>query len=736
MKRNTMKTTALALSAAIVLGVGATAAYAQKPDTDHKSEGKKPQTTVSSKKADTPSKDETVYILSGADGAARQVIVSNWLSNPDKDETIEDVANLKDIENVKGNETFTTGKNGELTWNAAGSDIYYQGTPDQKVPVEVKITYTLDGKEIAPQDLAGKSGKVTIRFDYSNHQFENVKIGGKQEKICVPFVMLTGVMLDTDLFRNVTVTNGKLENLGNEMAVIGIALPGIQDSLNLDKDDLTVPDYVEISADVESFEMGPTMTIAATSLFNNLDSEDLNIDELREQAEKLTDGINQLMDGSNQLADGLNTLLDQVGILVSGVDQLASGATRLQAGANDLAAGASQLQGGAAALSNGLSTLDSNSEALNSGARQVFNSLLSSANTQIAAAGLEISSLTIDNYASVLNSAIASLDETAVYESALQQVTSGVNARRPEIETAVTAAVQQQVESQVLAQVTATVRENVTAKVAENEAAFRAGVIQKALGMTVEQYQQAVEAGLVTDEQQAAVDEAVTAAMAAETEKQMESETVQEKIAAISQQTTTEKMASDEIHALIAQNTELQVEKAISDTMASPEVQGKLQAAAEGAKSLIALKSSLDSYNGFYLGVLAYTSGVSSATAGSKDLIAGADKLKGGMDTLSGGVNDLNSGIQTMKGKTPALVSGITALRDGSTALNDGLTKLMEEGIQKIADLAENDLEDLTARLCASIDAAHDYRTFSGIAPDTEGTVKFIFKTDSISVAE
>ncbi len=736
MKRKTMKNIALALSAAIVLGISATATYAQKPDTKQKTEEKKPHTSASSNQAKTPSKDETVYILSGADGAARQVIVSNWLSNPDKADILEDVSNLNDIENVKGDESFTEGGNGKLTWNAAGKDIYYQGTTDKEVPVDVKITYTLDGKEISAEDLAGKTGKVTIRFDYTNLQTETVEIAGKNEKIAVPFVMLTGVMLDTDVFRNVTVTNGKLENLGNEMAVIGIALPGVQDSLNISKDDLSIPDFVEISADVESFEMGPTMTIAATSLFNQLNSDDLNVDELREQAEKLTDGMNQLMDGSNQLADGLNTLLEQVGVLVNGVNQLSSGATRLQAGANDLAAGASQLQTGASALSNGLSTLDSNSSALNSGARQVFNSLLSSANTQIAASGLSIASLTIDNYASVLNGAINSLDETAVYQSALQKVTSGVNARRPEIEAAVTEAVQKQVESEVLVQVTAVIRDTISEKVAQQEDVFRAAVIKQALGMTVEEYQQAVEAGLVTPEQQASVEEAVTAAMAAEIEKQMQSDEVQAKISEVAQQTTAEKMASDEVKGLISKNTDLQVEKAISDTMASSEVQGQLQAAAEGAKALIALKSSLDSYNGFYLGVLSYTSGVSSATAGSKDLIAGANALKGGMDALSSGVNDLNSGIQTMKDKTPAMISGVTALRDGSIALNDGLTQLMQEGIQKIADLAQKDLEDITARLSASIDAAQNYRTFSGIGQDTEGTVKFIIKTDSISAAE
>lgn len=439
------------------------------------------------------------------------------------------------------------------------------------------------------------------------------------------------------------------------------------------------------------------------------------------------------MDGSSKLYDGLNTLLEKSGSLVNGIDQLANGATQLQAGADALAGGASQLQAGASQLSAGLSALDSNSAALNGGAQQVFNTLLSTASTQLAAAGLSVPGLTIGNYAEVLNGVIASLDETAVYQSALQQVTDGVNARRGEIEAAVTQVVQQQVSTEVTAQVTAAVRQNVQQAVEANKEQIRAAVILKATSMTPEEYQAAVDAGLVTPEQQAAIDTAVESAMTAEIEKQMEGDKVKGQISAISQKTTEEKMASDEIKAVIAENIELQVEKAISDTMASPEVQAQLQAAAEGAKAVIALKSSLDSYNGFYLGVLAYTSGVSSASAGANDLIAGASTLKGGMDTLSSGVNDLNSGIQTMKSKTPDLVNGITALRDGSKALNEGLTKLMNEGIQKIADLAEDDLQDFTARLSASIDAAKGYTTFSGVNQQNEGTVKFIYKTDSIS---
>lgn len=735
MKQTTMKTTALVLSASLLLGIGATVAYAQNTVPDKKAE-ETPQKAALSSAVSVPSKDETVYVLSGADGSARQVIVSDWLQNTDKADTLEDVANLNQIENVKGSETYTAGKDGTLTWDANGADIYYQGTTDQQLPVEMKISYTLDGSAISPQELAGKSGRVTIRFDYQNHQYETVSLGGTQQKLHVPFAVLSGTVLDTDVFRNVTVTNGASENLGNGIAVMGLALPGMQENLRISKDTLDIPQYIEISADVTSFSMGPTLTVVTSAPFQELDAGQLDLAGIKEQAQKLTDGMTQLMVGSDQLYEGLSTLLEQSGTLVSGIDQLAAGALQLQAGFTALQDGTTQLQTAVSQLAAGLATLDSNSAPLNGGAQQVFLSLLSSANTQLSAAGLTIPALTIDNYAEVLNGVIASLDETAVYQTALQQVTEGVNARRGEIETAVTAAVKEQVSAAVTAQVTTAVRQSVAQTVQANETQFRSAVVFEVTGMTLKDYDAAVAANQIPPEQQAAINAGVENAMADEVEKQMNSDAVKAKIVSLCERNIADKMASDEIKALLAQNTELQVQKAISDMMASPEIQSKLQAAAEGAKAVIALKTSLDSYNSFYLGLLSYTSGVSTAAAGAQELLAGADALKDGTGALAGGMTELNNGLQTMQSKTPTLLDGITALKDGSKALQEGLTTMMNEGIQKIADLAENDLADLSNRLSASIDAAKGYTTFSGAHENTESIVKFIYKTDSISLPE
>ncbi len=733
MKSKAIKMTALAVGAAMVLGTAATAVRAT--NTEAK-EPEAPKVIATAPKSETAGKDETVYVLAGADGSVKKVIVNNWLKNPEKEDSLHDHSNLTNIENVKGDESYVAGQNGALDWNAGGNDIYYQGTTDQELPVQMTVSYTLDGKEITPADLAGKSGKVTIRFDYKNTCSKTVTVEGKEQKIYVPFTMLTGMMLDTDVFRNVTVSNGKLENMGNEFVVVGLAFPGMQENLNIDKDKLDIPDYIEITADVENFEMGTTMTIATTALLGGMDSDKLNFEDLSKSMGKLEDGMNQLMDGSGKLYDGLCTLLEQSQTLVSGIDQLASGATRLQAGANALSGGASQLQAGAAKLSDGLNTLNSKSDALNGGAQQVFNTLLSTANTQLAAAGVSVPTLTIGNYAEVLNGVIASLDENAVYQAALQQVTDAVNSRRGEIEAKVTEAVQKQVTAEVTAQVTAGVRDAVTQKVRENEIQIRTVVVKKATGMSLEQYQAAVDAGKVTQEQQDAVNAAVEAAMLDAVEKQMTSEAVKAQITALTQKNVAEQMGSEKVKGLIAQNTELQVQKAISDTMASDEIQAKLQAAAEGAKSIIALKSSLDSYNGFYLGLKAYTGGVASATAGAKELIGGTDALKGGMSDLSTGVDSLTSGIQTMKSKSPALIDGITQLRDGSKSLSEGLTKMMEEGIQKLLDLADKDLESLTDRISASINVAKAYNSFTGIHENTEGTVKFVYKTDSVEIAK
>lgn len=705
--------------------------------TGDKNEEQEKSTTADTAKSDTEeiAKDETVYVLAGADGSVRKIIVSDWIKNALGAASVTDSTDLTGIENVKGYESYTINGNAKV-WDAQGNDIYYQGNMEKELPVGLTVTYTLDGKTVSSDEIAGKSGKVSIRFDYENRQYEKVLINGKEEKIYVPFAMLTGMLLDNDNFRNVRVSNGKLINDGDRTAVIGIALPGMQENLGIGKDKIDIPDYVEITADVTDFSFGMTVTIATNELFNNLDTSKLDsADGLTGSIGELTDGMKQLLDGSSALYGGLCTLLDKSEGLVAGIDQLADGAKALKDGTISLDEGAGRLKAGAAELSDGLNTLKDNNDALNGGARQVFETLLSAAEAQIKAGGISIPSLTIQNYSEVLNGVISSLDETAVYNQALAQVTAAVEENRPLIVAKVTAAVREQAQTQVMAAVREQVSAGVIAAVREQVAEQ---VIGAAAGMSKSEYEAAVSAGMIPKETQDAVSSAIDAQMQTNDVKALiETNTAAKmessEIKATIQANTDAQMQTDALQKVISDNVEIQVKQAISENMASDEVQSKLAAASEGAKSIISLKASLDSYNAFYLGLLSYTEGVAAAADGAVTLASGASELKDGTAQLKDGASTLYDGILQMKNGTPALVDGVSQLKDGAMQLSDGLAKFNEEGIQKIVDLIDGDLDNIVVRLKATADISKNYRNFSGIVDDMDGQVKFIYRTDEIN---
>lgn len=728
MNKKVTKIIAICLCAALCLG-GAGVAFAQ---TGSKQESAQP--TAAQKAADLQqkiSKDETVYVLAGADGSVQKIIVSDWLKNELGSASLTDKSGLSNIENVKGDESYSINGDNMTVWDAQGNDIYYQGDIQKELPVGLTVRYTLNGKAVSPEQLKGQSGKVTIRFDYENRQYETVQINGQNQRIYVPFAMLTGMILDNDTFRNVTVSNGKLVNDGDRTVVVGLAFPGLQENLNLSRDQLSIPSSVEITADVTDFSLGMTVTLACNDLFSQLGDVDLGSLDAAGSLNKLTDAMDQLLNGSSALYDGLTTLLDKSGELAAGVEELAQGAAAIKAGADSLDEGAAELKAGLADLSEGLDKLSANSAALNGGAEQVFNSLLETATAQIRAKGLTVPDLTIENYAEELNKLIKSLDETTVYENALTQVTAAVEKQRPLITQKVTAAVRQEVEAKVTAAVKTEATTAAQAQVAEN-------VIRTATGMTKKDYDAAVAAGQIPQATQDDVNAAIQAQLSdpdvqkqinATVEAQMASETVKNTIKA----QTDAKMQTEKVQATISQNVELQVKKAIAENMASDEVQKQLQAASEGSKTLIALKASLDDYNAFYLGLLDYTAGVDEAAEGSNELYAGAGDLKDGTAELRAGAAKLYAGVLQLKDGTPALVSGVTQLKDGAMQLSEGLQQLNKEGIQKLTKLLQDDLGDLTARVQATIDVSKDYRSFSGISDDASGQVKFIYRTDEIA---
>lgn len=642
-------------------------------------------------KGDAPAaaaKEETVYVFTDASGSVKNILVSDWLTNPDGSGKLSDRSELTNLENVKGDGVFTQGSDGEVVWQADGEDVYYQGTTEKTPPVTMKTEYFLDGAQITPEELAGKSGRVTIRYSYENNLSAQRTIGGKTETVYVPFAAVTGLLLDNDVFSNVEVTNGKLVNDGDHTAVVGFALPGMNESLGLDKledNEITLPDSFEITADAENFALDTTMTIVTSEIFSKISVDDTKetADKLRDMLDQLTDAMEALLDGSSKLCDGLEELLEKSGTLVGGVDALYSGAGTLKTGVGALADGSSELADGTQELLGGLNTLSDNSEKLNAGAQQIFNALLSTAATQLRAAGVEVPDLTAENYASVLDGVNAQLDEAAVrqlaYNTAYAQVEPLVRAQEAAFRAAVTAQVQTKVTEQVLA----------------------------ALGMTSEEYQAGVAAGVISAEVQQQVSDAILAAM-----------------------------NSEETQATIDQLTEQAIQAEIDKQMNSEAVQSQITAAVEKAKAgsstVTALKAQLDQVAEFVGGVADYTAGVDKAAAGAEKLNAGAGTLSAGIGQLAKGASELYDGVGTLKAGSGKLVDGVTELRDGQKQLNDGLKQFKEEGVDKLVNAFGGELENVAERAEAMCELAAEYRSFAGIADETQGTVRFIYRSDAI----
>lgn len=369
-------------------GIGATAVFAEKNSTAVTAEAD--STTGSNKDADDiadklmdsvslkdndADKDESVYLISDANGNVNKTIVVDHLKNKDKKDTLDDASNLSDIENVKGKEKFTQSGD-KLTWQAGGKDIYYQGTATEEPPVTQKVTYYLDGKEISPEDLAGKSGKVKIRFDYTNTTSYTETVNGEKQTVSVPFAAITGLVLG-DGFENIEVTNGKAEVSNSSSVVLGYALPGLKDSLGIKDGDLdgdvNIPEYMEMTADVENFSMPAAMTFVVNASdyvsTDGIDTSDLDdmINDLKDASTQLQDGSKTLAEGTDTLADGLSTLQSKLGTFASGVGTLQSGLKTYTDGVSTLSGGLNKLNSNVPTLSNGITTLNSSAKSLNDG---------------------------------------------------------------------------------------------------------------------------------------------------------------------------------------------------------------------------------------------------------------------------------------------------------------------------------------------------------------------------------
>lgn len=720
-------------------GIGATAVFAEKNSTAVTAEAD--STTGSSKDADDiadklmdsvslkdndADKDESVYLISDANGNVNKTIVVDHLKNKDKKDTLEDASNLSDIENVKGKEKFTQSGD-KLTWQAGGKDIYYQGTATEEPPVTQKVTYYLDGKEISPEDLAGKSGKVKIRFDYTNTTSYTETVNGEKQTVSVPFAAITGLVLG-DGFENIEVTNGKAEVSDSSSVVLGYALPGLKDSLGIkDKDldgDVNIPEYMEITADVENFSMPAAMTFVVNASdyvsTDGIDTSDLDdmINDLKDASTQLQDGSKTLAEGTDTLSDGLSTLQSKLGTFASGVGTLKSGLKTytdgvstlsgglntlgnstgaLVSGADKLNSGAGQLASGSATLKDGLKSYTDGASELQAGINKLYNTLDAGLTDKQKA---KIQKTAVESVQDSFKGETGVTVQKTIYAGLRYQTDDNGNVIGDgDLYTSLYNGTVGQKFEENLDSAYALVVKTVLSTAAGDES----GTVQSdVLAQTIkERYKKA------SDAYEAAITVSVQSGTLDETTKAVLSNT-QYQEAFITYNAIQNMSASQLAEAIYAKTnatdtlismTETQLKETLESDKNSSDIKSgvetalntlatKLSGACEQVSEQVASSAAITGAQGTMDTVkagLGNEKDEKTLIGGAEKLTSSNNKLNAGATALNAGASQLSAGTQSLMNSVPTLTSGIKQLVDGSNTLVANNAKL-NSGASQLAD--------------------------------------------------
>lgn len=712
-------------------------------------------------------KEETVYVIADANGNTEETIVSEWLRNASGESTICDKSSLTDIENVKGDEGFTQDGN-NLLWQAEGSDIYYQGVSTKEAPVAVNVTYYLDGKEISPEDLEGKSGHVKLRYDYINNS--------KSGDVYTPFIMATGITLDMNIFSNIKVVNGKLISDGTRYIAVGYGFPKLAESLDIDSlgiDDLNIelPEYFELEADVKNFSLGMSLTIASVETIGD---EDIDISEKEEEIDDLssqyqtgmntltagivdyTDGVSQVASGVDTLYSGSETLYSGAGTLKSGVESAADGADTIKSGLDSAYSGSTELSDGADSAYDGAVALSNGATALNDAVQDIT---LPDVN-EIAASGADDAtkqsivstaegSLGTDT-SSYVGSAVSSVVTGAISSDTVSQVvdyqTNGAAAVQSAATAAGTAAGQAQADT--AASLGASEGTTAGTNYAGTAQSTAVSIVQGIYGDAFDP----------TDETQANLIGTLTAAIAGAYGEGYGTgygtayatgygtgygagyaDEYQTYLTEFSNYTTalSNGFSGDNFTGTISNVANAYAGAGASVTLSKvgdeistfsdslDSLKTATQSLADGSSALSTGLGTLST------GASSLENGLSALDTGAGTLQSGMSELKSGSATLYSGTETLYNGVSELKDGTDTLVSNNTTLNDGADALSDATDEIMD----KLSE-TEDGVDSFVENLNSVNEAGRNYKSFAGAAEDTTVKTQFVIKVSGIGDKE
>ena len=693
-------------------------------------------------------KEETVYVLTDANGNVNKTIVSDWLKNKDGSDKLEDKSDLKDIENVKSDADYITGEDGAITWNANGEDIYYQGTTDKQLPVDVKVTYLLDGKEMSPSEIARKSGKVTIKFEYTNNQKKEITVNGKKTEMYVPFTMISGMILDGNKFRNVEVNSGKVISDGNRLVVVGLGFPGMNSNLALS--DITgdskteFPETVEVTADVEDFSLALTLTMGSADLISAVDVDSVTaVDDLKDVVKKLVESTDALQTGSSKLNEGLktlknsfgtystgiktyvNTVNSNIGLLnekvpsfVDGTKQISDGVGQIvgaMEGDNGAVSGANHLAQGSAELSNGLNDLANSVGTVgntdNNTVTGAVNNIATGSSTLFSYVDKMLAGFDDQNGSyGLTNGSKAVSDGSKAVSDGVNELVSQLNAMIQTINTSISD--NEKSIAQLNAVISGGKNPQTGADLTAQEIAVYNAQIQQLTGANT-----ALKTMLQNMNPETMNQQLTTLSQGAKS--------VADGASGVSNGVATLQNGLKEFKTqgnTLVQGT-AQLNNSMSQLVAGI---GKLQAGSVQVKD----------------GSAALASGVNQLYGAVKNqLQPGVSTLYDGANLLSTSVNQLYEGtkptakdVNTLLSGTDQLASGIGELQTGAETLSSGMKQFNDEAISKVSDFVNGDLTTITERIKATVNLAKEYNIYSDAVEGKSTSVKFIYETDGINV--
>ena len=629
-------------------------------------------------------KTETVYTKADPSGKVYDVSVEAVLKNDGEGE-ITDYSTLSDIKNTEGDEEFTEKGSNVVVWENHGEDIHYKGTSTDALPVDVKITYYLNDKQVTADELKGQSGKVRIRFDYTNKSSQKVEVNGKTVEVSTPFVVCSAMFLSSDNFSNIEVTNGKTVEMDDQNIVIGYAMPGLSDSLQLKNyeatEDIDIPEYVELTADVTDFSLDFTATIISNGMFGDMDTDDLkDVDDLIDAMDDLSEASGKLVDGTAELADGADELGDYFGQYLTGVSALDEGSAGLMKGLKTVNDQKGALLEGAKGLQQGLETLNQSLAAVKLDGQFVDMQPMSAAASALAQDTAKLKEA-LTAMQSTLNDVKTFANDAKTYKESVQKKTS-------EAKDALDAVDLSEAE-----------------KKAESEAKEQASkAVKEALAGTD-----------LTDDQKAEIQSKVKDSISISGTTDTASGNIAAAKDALKDMPDLEipelSLATDTITALVE------------------DMQKQLQVLGQYSEALSNLGTQMSGLSGTLEQLKA---GVSSLAEGSGQLTSGVQALNDGIEQLYQGSVALNNGTVQLITAGNAISKGFDGLSEGTDVLNDGMKEFDKEGIQELKKLAGDDLENIITRVRALKKADEQYNNFSGLEKGKTGSVRFIVETDEI----